>query len=277
MHRPFQTLYRSLSWVSGIEEQFERSQGCSGEGDSGFGPVEAEAAKGGPRLPEWSGFAVPGLLEHSSIEEQIRAGTIREWTGYAFRSEYYKRTIERALTKAERAGGALVCYVGGNHAQLNPPHRAGGEAKYFSQQYPASRGRTASILVEKLSRYTATGLLDDFRPTAFEKAALARMGDNERPPRELAGPDFRFFGRFFLLTRGHDRRRSQFVTASVRFYLSRRSGWLLLLLGFMFLAAVDNAPGELVFTNFSAAKPLKIMAVEDSITDDCSINGAWRQ
>jgi len=67
------------------------------------------------------------------------------------------------------------------------------------------------------------------------------------------------------------------VTASVRFYLSRRSGWLLLLLGFMFLAAVDNAPGELVFTNFSAAKPLKIMAVEDSITDDCSINGAWRQ
>jgi len=32
----------------------------------------------------------------------------------------------------------------------------------------------------------------------------------------------------------------------------------------------------LVFTNFSAARPLKIMAVGDSITDDCSINGAWR-
>jgi lysophospholipase L1-like esterase len=44
----------------------------------------------------------------------------------------------------------------------------------------------------------------------------------------------------------------------------------------MFRAAVENAPAELVFTNYSAARPLKIMAVGDSITDDCSINGAWR-
>ena len=35
--------------------------------------------------------------------------------------------------------------------------------------------------------------------------------------------------------------------------------------------------GELVLTNFSETHPLQVMAVGDSITDDCSINGAWRQ
>jgi lysophospholipase L1-like esterase len=33
----------------------------------------------------------------------------------------------------------------------------------------------------------------------------------------------------------------------------------------------------LVLTNFSTTNLLKIMAVGDSITDDCSVNGAWRQ
>jgi hypothetical protein len=34
--------------------------------------------------------------------------------------------------------------------------------------------------------------------------------------------------------------------------------------------------GELVLTNYSASRPLKVMASGDSITDDSSINGAWR-
>jgi lysophospholipase L1-like esterase len=38
-----------------------------------------------------------------------------------------------------------------------------------------------------------------------------------------------------------------------------------------------SAHGELVLANFSAAKPVKIMAIGDSITDDCIFNGAWRQ
>lgn len=42
------------------------------------------------------------------------------------------------------------------------------------------------------------------------------------------------------------------------------------------LAGAIFARGELVLTNFSAANPIKIMAVGDSITDDCSTNGAWR-
>ena len=35
--------------------------------------------------------------------------------------------------------------------------------------------------------------------------------------------------------------------------------------------------GDLVLTNYSATNLLKVMATGDSITDDCSINGAWRQ
>jgi len=38
-----------------------------------------------------------------------------------------------------------------------------------------------------------------------------------------------------------------------------------------------SARGELVLANFSAANPIKIMAIGDSITDDCVFNGAWRQ
>jgi lysophospholipase L1-like esterase len=45
----------------------------------------------------------------------------------------------------------------------------------------------------------------------------------------------------------------------------------------LWLLAGTNLRGELALTNFSAANPLKVMAVGDSITDDCSIIGAWRQ
>ena len=45
----------------------------------------------------------------------------------------------------------------------------------------------------------------------------------------------------------------------------------------LWLLAGTSLRGELVLTNFSAANPLKVMAVGDSITDDCSIPGAWRQ
>jgi lysophospholipase L1-like esterase len=59
-----------------------------------------------------------------------------------------------------------------------------------------------------------------------------------------------------------------------------RSGWragLLLVLSLLATNAALQARGDLVLTNYSATNLLKIMAVGDSITDDCSINGAWRQ
>jgi lysophospholipase L1-like esterase len=44
-----------------------------------------------------------------------------------------------------------------------------------------------------------------------------------------------------------------------------------------FAAAGMSVRGEIVLANFSAGNPLKIMAVGDSITDDCVVNGAWRK
>lgn len=45
----------------------------------------------------------------------------------------------------------------------------------------------------------------------------------------------------------------------------------------MLAGAVLSARGQLVLTNYSASKPMKIMPMGDSITDDCVENGAWRQ
>src|ERR1017187_6734913 len=45
----------------------------------------------------------------------------------------------------------------------------------------------------------------------------------------------------------------------------------------LLISTLTSAQAELVLTNFTSAHPLKIMAVGDSITDDCAYNGAWRQ
>jgi len=50
--------------------------------------------------------------------------------------------------------------------------------------------------------------------------------------------------------------------------------WVWLVLWFLSPAA---GRAELVLTNFTPGNPLKIMAVGDSITDDCMFDGAWRQ
>ena len=50
-----------------------------------------------------------------------------------------------------------------------------------------------------------------------------------------------------------------------------------LLLFCVLLGMVLRADGQLILTNFTAAKPMKIMPIGDSITDDCEVNGAWRQ
>jgi lysophospholipase L1-like esterase len=42
------------------------------------------------------------------------------------------------------------------------------------------------------------------------------------------------------------------------------------------LCALPSARAEIVLANYSTNNPVKIMAIGDSITDDCEINGAWR-
>jgi lysophospholipase L1-like esterase len=59
----------------------------------------------------------------------------------------------------------------------------------------------------------------------------------------------------------------QTVTLRIRLQV-----WCAILL----LGVLTSAHSELVLTNFTVAKPLKIMPIGDSITDDCSVNGAWR-
>ena len=59
-------------------------------------------------------------------------------------------------------------------------------------------------------------------------------------------------------------------------YSRWRAGFVLALCLLPWCAAFP-ARGDLVLTNFSVTNLLKVMAVGDSITDDCSINGAWRQ
>jgi lysophospholipase L1-like esterase len=44
----------------------------------------------------------------------------------------------------------------------------------------------------------------------------------------------------------------------------------------LFLGWWTTTHASLVLKNFSAANPIKIMAIGDSITDDCEVNGAWR-
>lgn len=51
---------------------------------------------------------------------------------------------------------------------------------------------------------------------------------------------------------------------------------LKLWLGILLLGVLTPARSELVLNNFTTSKPLKIMPIGDSITDDCSVNGAWR-
>ena len=47
-------------------------------------------------------------------------------------------------------------------------------------------------------------------------------------------------------------------------------------LGLVCVLAGTAVRAELVLTNYTVSHPLKVMAVGDSITDDSSINGAWR-
>jgi hypothetical protein len=49
------------------------------------------------------------------------------------------------------------------------------------------------------------------------------------------------------------------------------------LMALVLVALVSPLQGQIILTNYDSAHPLKVMAIGDSITDDCSYNGAWRQ
>ena len=47
-------------------------------------------------------------------------------------------------------------------------------------------------------------------------------------------------------------------------------------MGLLWMFAATSLRADLLLTNYTASRPLKIMPVGDSITDDCALNGAWR-
>lgn len=93
------------------------------------------------------------------------------------RGEYFRKTIARAFAKAQASGGSLICYVGGEHANLSDfgpvdfPVGRTTEARYFNLEYPATKGRVGSILVEQVQKPSVGSL---------ERVALTLMGDNDR-------------------------------------------------------------------------------------------------
>ena len=110
-------------------------------------------------------------LEHASIDWQRdrHAGNYRKTRGECFR-----RTIARALAKAERANGGLICFAGGAHTEISYPGDWPlrlPEARYFSANYASTKGRVVSVLIEH-----ANG--DSHGPLA--EVALALMGKRDR-------------------------------------------------------------------------------------------------
>jgi lysophospholipase L1-like esterase len=52
---------------------------------------------------------------------------------------------------------------------------------------------------------------------------------------------------------------------------------MFLVIGLLIGGGSFRARGDLVVADFSTNNPIKVMAVGDSITDDCSVSGAWRR
>ena len=65
----------------------------------------------------------------------------------------------------------------------------------------------------------------------------------------------------------------EFARTSYRMILSSNRSLFCLLL----LFAGVTVRGQIVLDNYNTANPLKIMPVDDSITDDCVVQGAWRK
>ena len=141
----------------------------------------------------WKSFSPPDRaeiaytfeLERASIDYQILSGG--DSSRYAdIRGEYYRKNIEHAFARAQASAGALICYVGGEHAKLTEPGPGDvpvriSEARYFSLEYHATRGRVASILIQRIGEAGRD-------KGSLEAAALACMGDKNRVFIDLRHP-----------------------------------------------------------------------------------------
>jgi hypothetical protein len=126
-----------------------------------------------PQLQDEIAFTLS--IERLSIDAQCDADG-----GAVLRAECFRKTLEHALTKAQRSGGNLICYTGAEHAKLTetgPGDVEMGitEARFFNKLCPLSKGRVASIKIEHIGQVNKPR-----DPGTLEEAALALMGDRDR-------------------------------------------------------------------------------------------------
>ena len=138
---------------------------------------------------DWEEVSFSLELMRASIDYQMlyprKRSFVRNRNGIAdiqeIRGKYFRKTIERALAKAENRNGKLVCYVGAAHALKAPPELNDAslgyqsEADYFNRIDPHLKGQVASILLHAL-------LFKDkaFRETFdLDDVAYQVMGDSD--------------------------------------------------------------------------------------------------
>ena len=89
-------------------------------------------------------------LMHASVDSHLLpyADTVEHAER---RGKYFRASITRALAKAERRDGILLCYVGGAHVSKQPRTAdepccgRWSEAEYFANVHPSTRGKVASL------------------------------------------------------------------------------------------------------------------------------------
>jgi len=141
---------------------------------------------------DWEGISSALEIMHASVDYQMsfnKKGNY--WRGRGkmmsiqeIRAKYFRRTVERALAKAEDRRGKLICYVGGMHAIKTPlgwyDHHfyPRAEASYFDQVHARTKGRVASVLLHALS---------------FEGKTFKRSSDLDDVVYELMGDANHFY------------------------------------------------------------------------------------
>ncbi len=170
----------TLSTVSqGFKEEINRLYALNGRGEihSYLNDLEERWERNNEHFADDVIEEIQFSLElmHASVDYQLlpREDTV----GFEeIRGKYFRVTIQRALAKAGKRNGSLLCSVGSVHAVKTPKpandYLCGQwtEGCYFAQEYPPTAGKTASILLCAATYKEQSGYSEDIGP--LERACL---------------------------------------------------------------------------------------------------------
>jgi len=139
---------------------------------------------------DWDEVSFSLKLMHASVDFQLISYKWR-WVPLPrgmrirlaeIRAEFFRKTVERALAKADARKGKLLCIVGGAHIVKVPLGRGDNligkwaEADYFHRIHANTQGKVASILVNALSfkgrHYKKKNDLDDIAYELMDDSEL---------------------------------------------------------------------------------------------------------